>query len=1010
MNFVDLALRRPITTIMVFVSFVVIGIIAGRMVPLEYFPDISYPGAYVQVPYPDSTPEEVEQNITRPLEEVLATISGIQQISSTSSENQAGIFIRFDMGTDIHLKAMEVKEKIDGVRNQLPEDMERFFINKFSAQDNPMMNLRISSERDLSNAYELLNRNLKQRLERINGVAKVDLYGVEKRQILIELLPERLESYNVNLSELSQHLQQVNFSVTAGKINDGGKRYLVRPTGELTKPEDYAQLVIGPNHLRLQDIADISYGSPEREYGRHLDMKYAIGLDIFKESGANTVEVADRVMAQIDYVNSLPEMKGITIFEMHNQASGIISSLSDLLKAGLLGALFSVIVLYLFLRRFSTTLIVALAVPFSLLVTLGLLYFLDLSLNILSMMGMMLAVGMLVDNAVVVTENIHRYQLLGKKDAVKLGVKQVSMAVTAGTLTTVIVFLPNIVSEGSMIAIQLYHVAITIILALCASLLISLTIIPLLTSRLKLPEHREKSTFIDHMATAYAHTLEWLLQRRYTSSVLIIGILASALLPLNLANIDMFPSSESRELYLHYNLNDNYTLERVEKSVDRVEKYLYDHQQEFEIRSVYSYFEPGNASSTILLTDDDQAEKNVKTIKQEIEKQLPKLAIGELSFEYRDRTGGDQMRVYIIGESTEVLVDLTDEVVRRLQQIPGLADVQSEAESGRKEVQVVVDRERARKLGLSTQQLAGLVSNSIRGVNLRRVRGEQGETDVVLALKESDRQTIDDLMQLPVNIDGRSASKLTSLVDYQINRSPQSIQRENRQTSLGITINLDDITINEAEERIFPVLDQINYPAGYGWNKGRSFQQDQETMNEMMVNILLALFLIYLVMASLFESILFPSSIITSVFFAIVGVFWFFLITATTFSFMAMIGILILMGIVVNNGIVLIDHINQLREQGIKRREAIIRGSKDRMRPILMTAGTTVLGLLPLCFGTTQIGGDGPPYFPMARAIVGGLTFSTIITLVILPAIYLILDDMKLWASRIWNGNERRVD
>jgi len=291
----------------------------------------------------------------------------------------------------------------------------------------------------------------------------------------------------------------------------------------------------------------------------------------------------------------------------------------------------------------------------------------------------------------------------------------------------------------------------------------------------------------------------------------------------------------------------------------------------------------------------------------------------------------------------------------------------------------------------------------MRGINLRRVRGNQGETDVVLAFQDSDRQTIDNLMNLPVNVGQNQSAKLASLASYRISSGPRNISRENRQTSLGITINLDDITMDVARERIFPVLDQINYPAGYGWSKGRSFQEDQEAMDEMLVNMFLAMFLIYLVMASLFESVLFPSSIITSIFFAVIGVFWFFFITGTTFSFMAMIGILILMGIVVNNGIVLIDHIHQLRPSGMPRFEAIVKGGRDRLKPILMTAATTVLGLLPLCFGTTQVGGNGPPYFPMARAIVGGLTFSTVITLVILPAIYIILDDMKLWGSDVWH-------
>lgn len=1003
MHLTEFSLRRPVTSIMIFVSFVVIGIIASRLVPLEYFPDISFPGAYITIPYPNSTPQEVERNITRPVEEAIATITGLEEINSTSSENQAGIFVRFKMGTDIGLKAMEVKEKIDGVRNQLPADLERVFINKFSAQDNPMMNLRISSQRDLSDAYDLLNRNLKQRIERINGVAKVDLYGVEKKQIRIELVPDRLEALNVNIGELAERLRRTNFSVTAGKIEDAGKRYVVRPVGEITSTEDFEDLVIGANNLRLKDVAEIKYESPERDYGRHLDQKYAIGLDVFKESGANTVEVSDRVMAEIAEINRLPEMKGINIFEMHNQATGIISSLVELLNAGLLGALFSVMVLYLFLRRVSTTLIVALAVPFSLIVTLGFLYFLDLSLNILSMMGLMLAIGMLVDNAVVVTENIHRNQHLlnNHKSATIMGVKQVALAVTAGTLTTIIVFLPNIVSELSMIAVQMYHVAITIIIALLASLFISLTVIPLLTSRLQPPKQNDKKRFIDRIITWYGNFLDWLLKRRYTSVAVICGTFLSVAIPMNVVNVDMFPQEASRELYLHYNLNDNYTLDRVEETVFEIEEYLYDNQEPFEISSVYTYFTGNYAMSTIILTDEDSARKDVTALKKEIKEGLPTITIGTPSFEYNDRGGGENVRVFVIGESSEVLVELADEVIRRLEQIEGITDVRSEAEAGAEEVQLAVNQDRAKNYGLSASQIASTVSNSMRGMNLRRVRGEQGEIDVVLAFRDADRQSIADLMELPINVGDNQTVKLATLADYEVNRGPRSIQRQDRQTSLGITVNLDDLTMDDARKKIAEVMDQINYPAGYGWNYGRSFNDDQQAMDEMIINMLLAMILIYLVMASLFESVLFPSSIISSIFFGVVGVFWFFFVTGTTFSFMAMIGILILMGIVVNNGIVLIDHITQLRAEGMSRHEAIVQGDKDRMRPILMTAGTTVLGLLPLCFGTTQIGGDGPPYYPMARAIVGGLAFSTVITLIILPSIYIILDDIKRWATRI---------
>ena len=435
---------------MVFVSLLVVGLIATRLVPLEFMPNITFPGAFVQLPYPNSTPAEVNENIARPIEEALATISGIERINSNSGEDNAGVVVTFKQGNEIDLKAIEIKEKIESIRNQLPDDFEYYQIHKFQDGDAPTLQLRISSQRDLSDAYDLLNRNLKQRIERIPGVGQVTLYGVEKKEIRVELDPDRLTQYNINLNRLSSTLRQANFSISAGKITDSGLRYMVRPVGNLNGVEDIENLIIADNNIRVKDIATVKYTSPERNYARHLDRKYAIGLDITKESTANTVQVVDEVLAEIEEVNELPEMQGIEIYEMFNQADGILSSLRELFNSGMIGALLSVFVLYIFLRQMSTTLIVATAVPFSLIVTLGFFYFLDISLNILSMMGLMLAIGMLVDNAVVVTENIHRYQRKGsdaRKSAI-FGAKEVSIAVTAGTLTSIIVFLPNVVNES----------------------------------------------------------------------------------------------------------------------------------------------------------------------------------------------------------------------------------------------------------------------------------------------------------------------------------------------------------------------------------------------------------------------------------------------------------------------------------------------------------------------------------------------------------------------------------
>tara|TARA_Y100001935_G_scaffold238369_1_gene224769 strand:+ start:116534 stop:119566 length:3033 start_codon:yes stop_codon:yes gene_type:complete len=1001
MSLTELSVKRPVTTMMVFLSLVVVGLIATRLVPLEFLPNISFPGAFIQVPYPNASPTEVQEQVIRPMEEVLATISGVDHINSNSGENNGGIQVLFKQGADIDLKAIEIKEKIESVRNQLPDDFEYYQIFKFQDGGGNMLQLRISSDRDLSDSYDMLNRNLKQRIERIDGVGQVTLYGVEKKEIRIELLNDRILAYNIDLNELSSTLSRANFSTTAGKITDGGIRYTVRPMGELKTVDDIGNLIIGENNLRVKDIANVRYTEPIRNYARHLDMKYAIGLDIVKESSANTVETVDRVLSEIEEINKLPEMQGIKIYEMNNQAEGILSSLRELMNSGILGAVLSVVVLFFFLRQFGTTMVVATAVPFSLIVTLGFFYFLGITLNILSMMGLMLAVGMLVDNAVVVTENIHRHQRKGKsaKESAIIGAREVGIAVTAGTLTSVVVFLPNIVNE-SFIKQHMYYVGMPIIISLIASLLISLTVIPLLTSKMKTPEVR-KRTVIDTLSDKYSAFLGWFIDRRWVSSIGILLLFGSVVIPRNFMNVDMFPNVEEREIYLQYNLNNSYTLDRVKQAVDKVEQYLYDNQEAFEIESVYTYYEPEFAQSTIILTDDDDAIKSVRLIKKEIEENLPVVTIGEPAFEYRSRNGTEAIRVFVQGESMDVLEDLAEQVEWRISQTEGFADVKSEAEIGSDEVRLTIDHDRARSFGLTSTAVAQMVSGSVRGLTLRRIRGPESEIDVILALQNADRQSVDDLRELPISIGEDETIKLASIAEFETGKGPGRIFRENRKTSLGIAINLDGITMDVARPKIEKIMNQMVFPAGYSWSYGRSFGMDAEAMGSMLFNLGIAFFLIYLVMAALFESLMYPTSILACIFYGIIGILWFFFITGTTFDLMAMIGILILMGIVVNNGIVLIDHIIHLRSEGLTRREAVIQGGRDRMRPILMTAGTTVLGLVPLTIGTTQIGGDGPPYFPMARAIVGGLTFSTVVTLIVLPSIYVILDDLKIWASRI---------
>ena len=603
----ELAIKRPVTTLMIFLCFIVIGVIAAGLLPLEYFPDADGPFISIDIPYPNSTPEEIEQQITRPVEEVLATIGGIKRMQSNSIENNANIFLEFQWGTDTEIKSIEAREKIEAIRDQLPADVERIRINKFSTSDMTLLQLRISSHRDLSNSYDMLNHRVKRRLERLRGVARVELYGVDKKEVRIRLSANRITAHRVDLNRLSTVLRTANFLVTAGRITDGNRRFTVRPIGEIKKPDEIGELIVGNNNLRLRDIAEITYEQPERLYSRHLNRKYAIGLDIFKETGANLVDVGNRVKAEIESIKQDPKMEGIELYFMEDIVEGVVSSIYELLKSGIIGGLLAIAVLFFFLRQWTGTFIVALSVPFSILVTLACMYFLNLSLNILSMLGLLVAVGMLVDNAVVVTENIYRHHRdapgqSGKTARTIFAVNEVSMAIFAGTLTTAIVFLPNIVANSNIITFYLKYVSISFCIALGASLLIAKTVVPLLTVRFKtspLSKVKEKKTVVDRLLPRYRGILEWLLLHRKTSIAIIIVSLLSVIIPASIVKNDMFPEQEDRRLRLFYNINDTYTLEKIESEVNKVEEYLLTNKEKFEIESVYSYFEPGFASSTI---------------------------------------------------------------------------------------------------------------------------------------------------------------------------------------------------------------------------------------------------------------------------------------------------------------------------------------------------------------------------------------------------------------------------
>ena len=1000
------AIRRPVTTVMIFIALALVGTISARLLPLEKYPDIQFPGIFINIPYEGSTPEEVEQLITRPVEEALATLSGVARMQSTSRQDSGQIFLQFGWDQDVATKGIEARAKVDAIRHLLPSDVRRVLVFTGSLGDQPILNLRISSDRDLSDAYTMLDRHLKRRLERLEGVSRVTLYGVDQREIRILLNADRVAAHGVDLNELRELLEKSNFSVSAGRLTDNDQRFSVRPIGEMSTVDEVRNIVVREN-LRLSDIAEVELRSPERLHYRYLDRKFSIGLDVFKQPGANLVDVSRRVKQEVDRAAESPQMSGIQVFALGDQADGVTSSLSDLLTSGGIGALFAFGILYLFLRQAATTLIVVACVPFSILITLGVMYFLGISLNILSMMGLMLAIGMLVDNAVVVTESIFRQRQLDPDNpqrATLKGVREVALAVTAGTLTSIIVFVPILFGIKTNITVFLTHVAISIVVAMLASLIMAQTVVPMVAARIPPPPTPRASSWMTRLTGRYARSLEWTLRHRWWTALIVALVIASAAIPLKFVKFDTFPQEAGRVLLLQYHVKEKYPLPVMKQAVDLIEDYLFENKERFDLRQVYSFYEEGRAQSTLLLNDGSNAKVPTGEVISRVMADLPEIVIGRPSFEFETQGGDEGFSMQISGESTEVLAGLAPEFVRLLSTIEALEDVRADIGSGDREIRVRVDRQRAIQLGLSPQAVAASLSVALRGEQLRDFRSGDGEVKVRIAFREDDRQSIEQLANLPLYTpDGRRVT-LGSVAAFEVVQAHQEIRRVDRVTAVIINANLDGRSMEQVRPEIKALMDTYQLPPGYSWSFGRGFQQADETQQIMAQNILLAIALIFLVMAALFESTIYPLSIITSIGFSVIGVFWFFMLTGTTFTFMATIGIMILVGVVVNNGIVLIDHVNNLRRDGMARDAALVQAGRDRLRPILMTVATTILGLLPLAISATKVGGDeigAPAYFPMARAIIGGLGFSTVTSLLLVPWTYVLLDDLGRWGRKV---------
>jgi len=1007
MNITELSIRRPVTTIMLFVSMVVIGLIAAFRLPLESQPEVSAPFIFIQLPYPGSTPEEVERTLVRPVEEALATMTGIKSMRSNAGAEGGGVFVQFtDWGRNVAVAASEARERIDAIRDQLPTDFKRYFVRRWSTGDQEAISLRLTSRDDLTARGELIEQSIKRRLERLPGVARVEVEGVPVQEVVVAIDPDRLTANGIVLNELVARLQAANFSVSAGQITDAGRRLRIQPKGELTSLQQLRDLPVNARGLRLGDIAEVALQPQRMNYVRQIDGRPSVGVDIYKERAANLVDLSRAVRAELAELQRDPALAGIKIDIVDDQGDAVVSSLAALAEAGAIGLLLSLIVLYAFLRHWPSTLMVTTAIPICFIMTLGFMYFAGITLNVLSMMGLLLAVGMLVDNAVVVVESIYQEREKypdNPRLASIIGTRHVAIALSAGTLCHCIVFLPMMFGEKNVLTIYLTQLAVTISVSLLASWLVAISLIPMLSARLKTPP-AVKSPFITRLQARYARFLRWTLLHRGWAVAGILAISAVSLIPIHYAKGDTGDDQEPGKIALFYQWKGSYSKEEMGRTVAAVERYLNDNRQRFGIRQLYSrYAEQGWAMTELTLDSKDPA--RAMQIEEILRKELPPSARANIGIGRQGGMGGNEKGIEfsLVGDSTQTLLDIADTLVPVLARSKTLRDVRVDLGDASSELKVRVDRERAAAYGFSAQQVAQFVGLALRGAPLREFQRGEVQLPVTVRFKGAEHFGAQDLQSFIVRTpDGRSVP-LLAMVQVQTTPSANTIQRVNRQTMLKVQANLaPGATLEQARKDIEATVKSLDLPPGYGITfEGGGFGMNIDMNKQMLRNVAIALVLMFIVMASVFESLLFPLAIMSCVLFSVFGVFWLLWLTDTPFNIMAFIGILVLMGVVVNNGIVMIEHINNLRRRGLPRVEALVEGSRERLRPILMTMGTAILAMIPIALSNTQVAGDGPPYYPMARAIAGGLAFSTVVTLLFLPTIYALLDDLRAGMGRL---------
>jgi HAE1 family hydrophobic/amphiphilic exporter-1 len=1038
MRLSDLAVKRPVAIAMVFLVIILLGTVSMGRLNLDLFPELNLPMVLTMTDYEGVGPEEIENLLTRPIEGAIGTVNGVKNIHATSQHGRSVVFVEFAWGTDMSFAVNQIREKIDFIAPMLPKDAKKTLIFKIDPNQMPIMYLGLSGSVDLATLDKITRDIIKPRLERVNGVASVGSDGGVTREIRISAVPQRLQAYGLTLDRIVSYLMMENRNTSAGTVEEGLKEHTVRVTGEFNSVQEIEGLQIplpSGGYVRLGDLARVEDTFKEKKTFVFMDGQPAVQITVQRQTDANTVKVSDAVHKELAEIRKvLPN--GVEIKVAFDSAQFIRQSINRVTGNALIGAVLAVFVLLLFLRNIRSTLIIGTAIPISIIATFILMYFGGLTLNLISLGGLALGIGMMVDNAIVILENIYRYRQNGysRIEAAMKGANEVAVAVTASTLTSIVVFLPIVYVEG--MASQIFRpMALTVSFSLIASLMVALTLVPMLSSKILKVDRinngngNGKARFklisrlsdkwgylLERLDEKYRTVLHWAInhKKKVVFGTLILFIVSCALIPF--VGMEFIPKQDTGEYVVNIDLPKGTALRETQRVTEMVEAYiaeLPEHDWTFYSVGIQSGMfgsssSPEQAMIRGKLKDKKDRQRNIDQVLDELREKCANIPGARIEIKAQEGSMGPStspIDIGIMGDNLEVLQMLSQTIAQRVKEVEGTREVKTSLEDGRPEISIKLNRQKADLYGINASQLASLVSTAVNGsvATRHRVKGE--EIDVRVILDENYRKNLNDLENLTLMSQTGALVPLGEVADLQITRGPTKIDRRNQTRRVAITGDISGRDLKSVTQDIQLAIKDITLPPGVQLEFGGANKEMMESFQSLGLALILAIILVYMILAAQFEALIYPFVIMFAVPPTLTGVVFSLLATRRTLSVPTFIGIIMLAGIVVNNAIVLVDYINTLRNRdGLSRKEAILKAGPTRLRPILMTTLTTVLALIPSTLG---IGEGAELSAPMATAVAGGLTFSTLITLVLIPCMYIILDDIAL-KVKSWFRKDRK--